>query len=346
MLRPVLRHDDRMPLLLSDRACLVSPLPLYTYDELRMLGGDPRSRRWKRLRKGIYVDRREFDKLQPWTRYEVRVHGLLRVSPDAVLCLESAAVAHGIPLFGETKDIHVFAPDRTTSTRNGDVCIHTSADPRLIVDVGGIQATSLADTVSDLARVLPPAKALAQADAAISPVQGGMLCIEELREQGAGQHNRRGTLMREWVWEHADPRSESPGESVSRAVIAWSGFETPVLQQKFFYEGHKDRSDFFFPGNGAVGESDGWGKYDLSDPEAARKHLQDEKLREDRLRRNGHPMARWTATEMWRIDPLCRALTQAGVRQVEPPHHPFLMTLHRSPRELRRPKVPENRPAR
>lgn len=327
-----------MPLLLSDRARVSSPLPLYRFDELRMLGIHPRAAEWMRLRKGVYVERSEFAKLEPWLRYTVRVHAFVLTNPTAILCLESAAVVHGIPLFGEAKDIHVFEPDGKSTTRNGDVCFHTSADPRVIERVNGIWATSIPDTVSDLARVLPPAKALAAADAAISPAQGGAFTIDELRSRGSHQQNRRGVRMREWVWEHADGRAESPGESVSRAVILWSGFETPELQREFRYESVVDRTDFFFASCGVVGESDGWGKYDLSDPEAAEQHLRREKIREDRLRRNGNPMARWTASDAWRIDPLCRALLQAGVRRVGHPHAAFLASLHRSPRELRRPR--------
>ncbi|WP_404437811.1 hypothetical protein LG322_03115 [Microbacterium aerolatum] len=327
-----------MPLLLSDRASLSSPLALHRYDELRMLGVDPRAPDWKRLRKGIYVDRAAFDRLPAWKRYEVRVHAFLLTNPGSILCLESAAVLHGIPLFGEAKDIHVLHPGGATTTRNGDVCFHTSADAREIVRVGSALATSVPDTVSDLARVLSPAKALAAADAVISPVQGGAFSIDDLRARGSFQQNRRGVRLREWVWEHADLRSESPGESVSRAVILWSGFEAPVLQRDFRYEGAVDRTDFFFESCEAVGESDGWGKYDLSDPDAAEEHLRREKVREDRLRRHGHPMARWTATDTWKVDPLCRALVQAGVRRVEHPHSAFLATLRRNPRELRRPQ--------
>lgn len=325
-----------MPLLLSDRACASSPVPLYRFDELRMLGIDPRAPEWMRLRKGVYVERAAFTKLRPWRRYEVRVHAFVLTNPGAILCLESAAVIHGIPLFGETKDIHVFDPGAKSTTRNHDVCFHTSADARVIETVGGIPVTSIPDTVSDLARVLPPAKALAAADAAISAAQGGGFSLDELRVRGSYQQSKRGVQLREWVWEHADGRSESPGESVSRAVIQWSGFEVPVLQREFRYENAVDRTDFFFESCGVVGESDGWGKCDLADPEAAEEHLRREKIREDRLRRNRHPMARWTLSDAWRVDPLCRALHQAGVRRVEHPHFAFLASLHRSPRELRR----------
>jgi hypothetical protein len=188
-----------MPLLLADRASKSSPLPLHRYDELRMLGIDPRTGNWTRLRKGVYVECAAFERLAQWKRYEVRVHAFLLTSPDAILCLESAAVLHGIPLFGETKDIHVFAPGDKTTTRNGDVCFHTSADAREIVQVGPGRATSVPDTVADLARVLPPAKALVAADAVISPVQGGTCNLDELRARGSWQQNRRGVRRREWV---------------------------------------------------------------------------------------------------------------------------------------------------
>lgn len=329
-----LGHDEAMPLLLADRARLSSPLRLHTYDELRMSGADPSSREWCRLRKGVYVERAPFERLQPWTRYAVRVHALLKAQPDAVLCLESAAVVHGVPLFGETKDVHIYDANRAKSWRHDDISVHASADEREIVEVGGIRVTSLADTISDLARVVPPAQALAMADAAISPAQGGTLRIDELRQRGADQQNRRGLIRRHWVWKNADARSESPGESVSRAVIRWSGFEPPVPQHDFYYEGEHDRTDFYFPSCRAVGESDGWGKYDFDDPDAAERHLRDEKIREDRLRRNGHPIARWTLGDAWKIDPMCLALVQAGVRRVDSADLPFLSTLRRTPRQL------------
>ena len=299
-----------------------------------MLGVSLRTGTWLRLRKGVYVDRLDFEALPPWQRHAVRVHAFVRRHPGVVLCLESAAVFHGIPQFGETKDIHVYDPDRLTSTRHGDVVIHTSRDPRGLVEVAGVMVTSLGDTVADLARVVPPAHALAMADAAISPTQGGMLRLDDLRASLIRQQNQRGRARLRWVCEHADARSESVAESVSRAVIRWTGFEVPELQQKFFYDGHKDRVDFFFPSLGVLGTSDGWGKYALDDLEQAARHLRDEKRREDRLRRHGHPFARWEQRDAWQVDPMCRALVAAGVPRVAAQAPLMLATLRSNPRAL------------
>lgn len=321
-----------MPLLLSDRAQLVSPLPLHTIAEARMLGIRLRAPAWTRVRKGVYVDAAAYTALSDWSRYAVRVHAYLRMHPDAVLCLESAAVIHGIPGFGEPRDIHLYDPDLTKTWRHADALTHTSGDLREIVLIDGIHVTSLRDTIVDLARVAQPAHALAMTDAAISLVQGGAVALGELFDRGLAQQNQRGRARMRWVWQNADERAESPAESVSRAVMLWSGFERPELQRVFRYEGHEDRTDFYFASCGAVGESDGWGKYELDSPEEARERLKDEKRREDRLRRNRHPFARWELRDAWRVTPMCEALSAAGVRVVEPPQSAMLATLRTNPR--------------
>ena len=289
-----------------------------------------------RVRRGVYADAAAVARLTPWQRYALRVHAFALAHPDAVLCLESAAVLLGLPLFGETRDIHVFDVDRTASRRFGDVCVHTSTDAREVVRIGGIPSTSLTDAVVDLARVLSPAQALAVVDAAISPRQGGTLDVDALAERAASQVSRRGVARLAWAWAHADARAESPGESVSRAVIRWCGFEDPVLQPVFRYEGVTDRPDFLFPSSRTLGESDGWDKYGIGDdPRAdAARRFRDEKRREDRLRRAGHPFARWDMADAWRVEPLAAALQRAAVRLVRPRDRAGLAGLRHTPRAL------------
>lgn len=239
------------------------------------------------VRGGIYVDREAYEKLPGWRRCAVRVHAFARKHPDAVLCLESAAVVLGLPYFNEPKDIHIYDPERDASRRFGDVAVHTSDDPRTIGDVRGIRTTSPLDTAVDLMRALPLAQGLAVADAAVSPARMGFATADALRELALSQRNRRGRGRLNWAISHADDRAESPAESVSRAVVGWLGFEHPELQCEFAHEGEQDRVDFLFPSANAIGEADGWGKYQLDDPGKAEQHLRDEKRREDRLRRTG-----------------------------------------------------------
>lgn len=181
-----------MPQLLSDRAVTVSPLALTTTAEARMLGIPLSNATWVRVRKGVYADRHAFAALPPWGKYAVRVHAFARKHPDAVRSHESAAVIHGLPLFGETRDIHVFDPNRAASRRFGDVLVHTSIDHREMHFVRGTAVTGLLDTVVDLARVLPPAQALSVLDAAVSPAQGGPLTLSAVRERADAQSSTRG----------------------------------------------------------------------------------------------------------------------------------------------------------
>ncbi|MDQ0615571.1 hypothetical protein QF046_003212 [Microbacterium sp. W4I4] len=324
-------------LLLPLRAITRSPLPLITTEEGRMLGIRLPSPKYVRIRAGVYTERKPYLDLPNWKRYAVRVHAFVRSHPHAVLCLESAAVVLGIPYFNEPKDIHVYDPNRTASRRFGDVVVHTSRDPRVIGVTAGIQTTSPLDTAVDMVRVLPPAQGLAVADAAISPSQQGFTDLSALRELSDSQQSSRGRARSRWAWGHADARAESPGESVSRAVIGWCGFEHPELQHEFDYDGYGDRVDFLFPSKGVIGESDGWGKYALGDTAKAAQNLADEKRREDRLRRHGHPFARWELVDVWRVDPLAKSLRAAGVPVCRPREHAMLATLAHRPREKRSP---------
>lgn len=326
-----------MPLLLSDRAVLDAPVPLITSSDAALAGIRPaEDRTLHRVRRGVYASRHRWSTLAPWERYATRVHALLRTRPDAVLCLESAAVVHGIPLFGETRDLHVYDMSATKTTRFGDVVVHASVDERTVTTIHGTLATTALDTAIDLARLLPPAQGLTVADAVISPAQGGALRLDDLAERASELQSRRGRTRARWVLARANGLAESPAESVSRAVIEWCGYEEPVQQPEFRYEGHLDRTDFGFRSNRALCEADGWGKYELDDPVRAAQHLQNEKRREDRLRRNGHPFGRWEPADAFRVDPLCRALGGAGLRPVFAPNHALLATLRAHPRALSR----------
>ena len=335
-----------MPHLLSNRAITSSPVSLITTSEARMLGVSLAPSTMRRIRRGVYVRRADFDHLPPWTKYAVRVHAFARLHPDAILCLESAAVPHGLPGFGETADIHVFDPERLHSRRFGDVFVHANHEPREVLRIDGVLVTGILETVIDLSRVLPPARALAVTDSAISPAQGGPLSLDELREAAEAQRNRRGRNRSRWVWDHAEGQSESPGESISRAVIAWSGFEAPELQRVFRYDGFTDRVDFYFPRNRAIGESDGWGKYALEDLDEGARILREEKRREERLRRNQHPCARWDLAGAQNVDPLVKALESAGVQRVSAAQPEMLATLKDRAREKPQPRQLDAAPSR
>jgi hypothetical protein len=284
-----------------------------------------------RIRAGVYVPRREWNALAPWDRYRLRVHAVARTWTGPVFCLESAASLHRMPVFGEPRLIHLMHAGGT-SWREGDVVVHGTrdgSDPRA---VDGMLVTSVEDTMLDLCRVLPPAFALGVADHTARRL--GASAAARLGERGRDQWNRRGVRQLDWIDEHLDPAAESVGESCSRAVITWLGYERPESQVRFAYEGVEDRVDFYFRRQRIIGESDGYGKYDAADAEASKQHFIREKLREDRLRRHESGFARWDwgDTMAWR--PLDRALRAAGLHPIRSQDRRGLATLATNPRSL------------
>lgn len=291
-----------------------------------------RDRSLHRIRPGAYVPASRWEALPPWDRYLLRVEAVARTWTAPVFCLESAAVLSAtLPLFGEPRDIHLLSADGS-SWREGDVVVHGSRDARTLVTVDGMTYTSLLDTAVDLCRVLPPAFALAVADAALRAHPDGALL--DLAAIGRAQENRRGVRRLDWVQQRVRPEAESPGESVSRAVIEWLGHEEPELQQEFRYEGVRDRTDFYWRRLRRIGESDGYGKYDAGDPVAMKAHFVREKHREDRLRRHEGGFIRWDWADAVRAEPLDAKLRAAGLVPVRPRATGMLATLTRNPRTL------------
>lgn len=283
----------------------------------------------RRVRAGVYIDRAAWSAFAPWERYRMRVLAVAATWTRPIFCLESAAALQDLPIFGEPRFIHLL-DSADASWREGDVLVHGTRDTRTVVEAAGVLMTPPTDTALDLCRVLPPAFALGVADRA------GRLCpgAASFGQRGRGQSNRRGIRQLDWIDAHVDPQAESVGESASRAVIGWLGFERPRTQVSFGYEGNRDRVDFLFPSNDAIGESDGYGKYDASDPAAMKRHFVQEKRREDRLRRNGHPFARWDWADIMAARPLDRALRAAGLVPLRPPDARGLDTLAVHPRSF------------
>ena len=286
------------------------------------------------VRHGVWADAAAWRALAPWDRYLARVHAVALLRPDALFCRESAAALWGQPIFGEPRDIHLLDGQATRSHRVGDVVRHASLTTSRFVETGGLLLTAPADTAAALARALPPAWGLAAVDATIGKRQLGLCTIAEIRDAFLLQVDRRHRRRCAWAIEHADPRSESVGESVSRAVIGWLGYEEPELQHPFHFEGQNDRCDFYWPRSDIAGESDGYGKYRTPADLAA------EKRREDRLRRHLRGFARWDWNDAMRAEPLRRTLEASGGRRIRPPVPAMLATLtshsHRPRRNLAR----------
>ncbi|MCH8561282.1 hypothetical protein [Nesterenkonia sp. DZ6] len=138
----------------------------------------------------------------------------------------------------------------------------------------------------------------------------------------------------------ADAHAESPGESVSRALIHQLGFAAPTLQVWIATDVGDQRVDFEWTVQGSsrtspevqriVGEFDGRGKYfdeALLRGRPAKEVHYAEKLREDAIRRTGRGMVRWDWTDLSHPEVLAAKLGQAGVPRVRPESLPTTVVM-------------------
>lgn len=271
----------------------------------------------QRVRRGAYVDDAVWRAAKPTKRYEMLVRATLpNLKRPAPLSHESAAVLLGIPVIGPWPDeVHLLEETAAGGRSSKLVVRHgTRTMPELVL-VDGIALTSPARTAVDLARTRSFASGLAAVDHVLA---ADLATRDELERELASTRRSDGHPRARLVVAHADPRSESVGESLSRAQMIELGLPLPQLQQVFHdADGLIGRTDFWWPTLRLIGEFDGRVKFSrgIAASEAdVREALWQEKRREDRLRRLGNSMVRWTWDEARNQDVFARLLAQAGVR--------------------------------
>ena len=222
----------------------------------------------------------------------------------------SAAALHKIPVLGLPDDIHFTADRHSGGRREGRAFfLHASPlPPDEVTIVDGILTTTLARTAMDVARSGSFTEALVVLDAAL---RAGAT-LDELTLLTDRGRRRRGIALVRRAMTLADGRSESAGESLSRALMIRAGIPAPDLQVEYRDDDGEvfARVDFDWGGR-VVGEFDGLVKYgDAADVVA-------EKRREDKLRALGIIVVRWTWDDLRNPDrftaTLRRAFITAGV---------------------------------
>lgn len=286
-----------------------------------------------RVRRGCYYPTEVWLALSDVERFRLAVVAHAWANPGAVFCGETALFLRGIPVVKVPPTIDIAT---TSTTRLGvgtssfavrgpaerSARALASAPPRvgrhfhpalapqraagyLMVPV----AEALVETLvhAKFARSLTVADGVLRLDARV-PLLDRAPVVEAARALRYGTHRRRF----EAVAQLARLGAESPGESVSRALMLRFGFPEPVLQREYAdAQGLIGRTDFTWPsgpgaaptpsGEDRVGEFDGWGKYfnsELTGGEDPVAVIKREKKRENRLLMLGHPVLRWTWAEL------------------------------------------------
>lgn len=248
------------------------------------------------LSRGIHLAATLWAGLSDDDRYRLRsiaAHGVL--TPGEVLSHRSAAALHHLPVVGDwpgRAESSVLCGTGLTSSTT--LRRHRVVRPPRRELLGGIPVTTLPQTVVDLAAELPFISGVTASDAALRMLELSRdphqlaTFRSELAEIASTLGTGRGSARVRRVLAFSDARSESPGESVTRAALHLLGAPTPVPQHPIIgISGRVWRVDLAWPELGIVLEFDGRSKY--TDPRfmtgrSAAEVLYDEKRREDDIR--------------------------------------------------------------
>lgn len=272
-----------------------------------------------RIRRGVYVSTAVWRSLTRDERSRLFVAAALDVARgELVACHESAAALWGIPLVGAPPTlVHVVTSSAAgTRTEHGFRKHAVHLPDQDLASVDGLRVTSLERTVVDLTLTLPFPEAVVAADWALHRGVERATLERTLDEAAPARHRGRA----EAVLRFADPRAESPGESLSRAFMRLLGLPVPELQVPFSdWRGLIGFVDFYWSDHRLIGEFDGRVKYADERMLAGRSPsdvVVEEKHREDRLRARGPRVLRWTWLDLATPATLGRVLAPAGLHPV------------------------------
>jgi hypothetical protein len=287
----------------------------FSDDELARL---VRSQEWTRLRRGAYLDGPS--PTDATVRHRLLVHATLAaLRRPAVVSHQSAAVLHGLPLWGVRLDrVHVTRRPPAWNDTSTVLVAHVGRlrDDEVQV-IEGVAVTGVIRTALDLARSLPYEAAVVVLDAALHAERLDGDDLLERFEDIAGGPGSRGAAR---AIRFADGRSESVGESRSRVLLHRLGLAPSGLQFEIrATDGHfVAQTDFVWEQSGVVGEFDGRIKYVslLRPGQSPGDAVFDEKQREDAIRDEGYGVVRWIWADLQRPDRLAarirRALDRGG----------------------------------
>ena len=238
-----------------------------------------------RLRKGAYVQAEQWRGAKPWNRDKLRLLAhMMSTRGEPVYSYASAARLHGLFVWNCDAVVHVSVPTAASGTSGaGDVRAHrekvAAAERQVVEPRQGLQvlATTLERTVVDCARRYGFAEAVVIGDHALRTGAS----LETMWSMVNAVPGRRGVRKARRVLRALDGKSESPGETRVRLIIAQMNIAQPDLQVELMVAGYNYRPDFVWTQQKVIVEVDGHDKYFAYRPTA--EVLLDERKREKRL---------------------------------------------------------------
>jgi hypothetical protein len=256
---------------------------------------------------GVYADASWWQQLDEIERHRERVLATAdRMSTSPVFSHFAAAALWGIRILGRWPELVDVTLDRATGGRSdGRIRRHcTGLEGVAVVARDGLFVTTPAQTVADLARILPFTDAVAAIDSALHRRRrpSPLATSDELACAVGSFEGARGHRKALAAAQFSTPLSDSVKESQSRVLLHQLGFPRPVLQQEFVLpNGRHAEVDFFWPDHSHIGECDGRSKYRdpaLLNGRTPEEVFFDEKERENQLRRMVRGFSRWDPKEL------------------------------------------------
>ncbi|MHA7270775.1 hypothetical protein [Arthrobacter sp. HLT1-20] len=290
-----------------------------------------------RVRHGLYLPSGAWEALTRWQKYRMQiqaVHELALRRP--IFARESAAQIMGLPLISIPNQVQTLVPPGQGGGRssNGVRRLEALAGDPPPWEMHGLLLTPPVQTARDMAVRLPLVQSLPAMDRLLaqrilpgSPVNvpltfqaDHVLAAIELLPNATARTRAQRVLA------VADGKSQSAGESWSRAIMIEQGFPIPGLQREFRDGlGRIGFPDFDWEEFKTLGEFDGHEKYSAQRYLKGRSPAQiviEEKNRENRLRALGYRVVRWEWQDLRNPQRLIHLLREASLPQRRPrgPH--------------------------
>lgn len=296
---------------------------------LARAGGDPRELRHAfrrgelvRLRRGAYCPRERWATLDERNRHLALAHAVVQQAREPiVLAGLTAAAVWGMPVpSGYGPDVVVLDSYRGGGRSEPGVRRTTQgAETAEVVQRGDVRVTSVARTALEVARGASFEFAVGSVDWALWRKNPDSVLRELLERDLARFAPRTRGRHLERVVAFATDRSDSFGESRTRAVVHELGFAEPTLQFELVDREGRMFADFAWPEARVILEFDGDVKfsdprYSGGDPVA---RVRAQRAREARLRRLGWTIIRLEWRDLADRDRVMSILRGAGVPRRE-----------------------------
>jgi hypothetical protein len=265
-----------------------------------------RSRAWRRLFRGVYVDALVWAALDRRAQHLCVVHGrTLALGDGWHAARRSGAIAHRLPLLGGVPTVPQLV--RAPTARTGTTSRHerlASLRPEDSQVIDGLTVTSRARLAVDIARGESLRSAIVVADAALRAGTTREELVSAARYCSAWPNGL--AAMR--VAELADGLSESPLESISRVAVHELGFPAPELQVLVVLGDEVlARLDFLWRATNTIGQADGALKY------TGKQDVLADKLQDERLEDLGFEVVRWPWAAAWKPKELLEEKLRRGM---------------------------------